>query len=322
MSLTTEIDADAKERLRTAAQAGRIVVFFGAGVSKEAGFPSWKKLIAELIRVITLDKMTNKAFLPSLEALSNTWHLDVLDVVKNTHKPYFRDKYRAIFPQERTRYRSTSLGQQLALLDARKFVTLNYDLCFQASIADIVRGRTEEMSLRTLDQDRFDSTEGTLLCQIHGSAEEEVDDIILTKTQYNSAYRAGAKLPAFLNHVFRNYAIIIVGYGFNDDRVNDILSDSNAYSAQPTNHIRLGIRGYELGNHGESPAFKSLAKHQWSVDVVDYSIVTGNEMEDHSDVGRVLRDIGNIVGTRSLDSVDHPNPVPGQPVPTSEVPLP
>ncbi len=299
MALETNIKSEIRQRLEDAAGIGNIVVFFGAGVSKDAGFPSWRDLISQLIDVIRRDRITNVLAASGLETVSANWPLDVLDVVKNTHRPYFLDKYRAIFPQSPTKYKSTQLGRDIALLSTKRFITLNYDLCFQKALADVGRIDNVGMTLRTLDETKFDNSDKTLLCQIHGSAEEGLDEIVLTKTQYNRAYRAGERLPQFLSHVFGNYSLLSLGYGFNDDKINELLVESNAYSNVANHNLRLAIRGYTLDRENEAPGFHTLAKHQWDVDVVEYSIRTKGTSQDHSDLKRVIADIGDVIGIHS-----------------------
>lgn len=298
MSIKLQIDSEIGERLREARSQGNLVIFFGAGVSQEAGYPSWIKLTQQLIEVITRDPTVKESLAAEFGVMQAEWPLDILDVLKKTNWPYFHDCYRKIFSQYRVKYPATQLGKQIASLNIDRFVTLNYDVCFQSSLVDIGVSNSIEMTLKALDIPTLDNPMAPLICQVHGSAVEGIEDIILTKSQYNIAYRYGSPLYKFLDHVFRNYHLIIVGYGFNDDRINELLWSSNAYS-QTTNHnIRIGIRGYTKEKESSAPAFCKIAKHQWDVDILEYQVATNGVSKDHSDIDRVISEIREIIGGR------------------------
>lgn len=302
MIIESQIDNEIRERLLEARSQGNLVIFFGAGVSQEGGYPNWKKLTQQLIEVIKRDPTAKESLASGFDAMQTEWSLDILDVIKKTNRPYFQECYRKIFPQSRSKYRATQLGKQIASLNTNRFVTLNYDVCFQSALVDIGVANSLEMTLKTLDIPALDNPTAPLICQVHGSAIEGIDDIILTKSQYNIAYRYGSSLYNFLDHVFRNYHLIIVGYGFNDDRINELLESSNAYSETTNHNLRIGIRGYTKEEETNSPAFCKLAKHQWDVDVLEYRVTTNGVSKDHSDIDRAISGISEIVGSRFIST--------------------
>jgi hypothetical protein len=301
MSIKTQIDDDIKTRLLDARNLGDIVIFFGAGVSQEAGFPSWQELIQQLIEVVKKDATAKDSTLSGFKEIQSDWSLDVLDVIKNTRKPYFQDCFRKIFPQSKAKYPATKLGRQIALLNVKRFITLNYDLCFQSSLFDVGITDFQEMTRNSLDISQLNSISMPLICQIHGSAIESIDHIILTKSQYNDAYQTGSPLRQFLNHAFTKLTLIMIGYGFNDDWINDILQLSNAYSQTPHQNLRIAIRGYTKEEEASSEVFSNMAKNQWGIDILEYKIITNGTLKDHSDIERVISSIGDIIGRRLTD---------------------
>ncbi len=297
--LIRELSKEVADNIKDAALRRRLVVFFGSGASIKAGYPDWPGLMKRFHAALKNDPAVREEFAQGMSLLLPEMGLDVIDVLMKTHLPQIKDIYRAIFPKERSRYKSTEFSRRLAGLNSMKFLTPNYDFSFQSSARSIGLVDLKEMSLKNLDRNDFDEIDLATLGQIHGTAEDSVEDLVLTRSQYNHRYRASTALPEFLNQVFSNNAVLFAGFGAKDEYINYLLNQTNAYTPNLDGLARIAIYGCYPGKEDAAAALAWVARQQWNINVLHYEIDLDGQDEDHDKALDVIGYLETIVGVRT-----------------------
>lgn len=297
--LIRELLPEVVESMERAAGDGRLVVFLGSGASMKAGYPDWLGLMKRFHAALENDTAVRGEFVEGMGSLMPDMGLDVLDVLMRTHLPQIKDIYRVIFPKQRSRYKPTEFSRRLAALNSAKFLTPNYDFCFQSSARSIGLLDLKEMSLGNLDANDFQNGSVPTICQIHGTAEQGIETLVLTRTQYNRHYRDSTMLPSFLNQIFLHNAVIFAGFGPKDEYINYLLNQTNAYAPNANGLARVAIYGCRPGEDAKAEALAYVARQQWNINVLHYEIQLDATEENHDRAIDLIDRLGVIVGVRT-----------------------
>jgi hypothetical protein len=159
----------------------------------------------------------------------------------------------------------------------------------------------KEMILKNIDARSYQESRFPMLCQIHGTAEETIEDLVLTRSQYNRHYQQLTNLPNFLNQVFSNNAVLFAGFGPNDEYVNSLLNQTNAYTPNLDGLARVAIYGCGPGqeNVAKANALALVASQLWNINVLHYQIHLDGQEEDHHEALDVIAYLEAIVGVRT-----------------------
>jgi hypothetical protein len=291
-----------EQTLKDASEAGKIVIFFGAGVSIEERFPDGQTLNEQFIRSLENDSFVDPHAARGFTLLYPERPDDVLDTTLRKSKASIIDEYKKIFSPDRSKYHPTEIGKALCKLKVDRFVTPNYDFCFHNSLRASGITNFTEINLKNLDIGKFCTPNEIIVSQIHGTAEDHIDDIVLTSSQYTKTYVPHGPLDQFLRYVFSEYSIIFVGVGFRDREIMSILKDLTGGGVRRNNYDRIAFNGHEKtpDEVDKSRAFQIVAKEQWDIDVLDYEILSTRTFVDHSNINNLISYVGDIIGWRSI----------------------
>jgi len=202
-------------------------IFFGAGVSKLAGYPLWNELRDNLVDFFWNNK--NKDFKENsgildfslCEKLKKYNPLSSVDYLYNFDKKLFNTGVRKLF-NDFSREINSEIYLSLNKLNNGKifFVTTNIDLGFQ----NYLGLHDEKVSIYPeLNKPP------KLITYLHGrlykkweSTEEDFEQNkwILTTSQYREGYDTDVPpCKNFLKYIFENFNVIFIGYGLNEERV-------------------------------------------------------------------------------------------------------
>jgi hypothetical protein len=172
------------DRLVRAARDGKIVPFIGAGVSIDAGVPSWNGLLSGFgLEKELLDTLRNDSLTPAEIARHRHGPQSVQEALRHSVK----DK------------QPTLSHILLAALRCPIYVTTNYDCLFDMAIK--LLDETEETLVITNDSNlaKFKSSDGTkytieanrqrpLIFKIHGCVTRDKEHLIFTRSDYRRHY--------------------------------------------------------------------------------------------------------------------------------------
>lgn len=190
------------EELLTAARAGELVLFVGAGASMggKSGLPDFNELARQVANrvggVFDGDEPAD-AF---LGRLSNEF-------------PQVRDIARDIIARPSSSANDTHRGiARLAAATSASVVTTNYDehITTAAAAENLVLGETFNAPAVPLAR----SFRGVV--HLHGAVSRPTDDLVLTDADFGRAYLTDGWARRFVQDLFTNRTVLFIGYSHND----------------------------------------------------------------------------------------------------------
>lgn len=291
---------DQIDRIASAIGENRFAVFFGSGISASSGLPDWDGLIEGLMSILKNPGVYDKGLISGIESYRKKSPLELLDYLRDTDREAFTDRFRKFFPQDKNKYKDTEEGQLIARFDTSRFVTINYDYCFQHSFTKVKPNSELKEFVGVYTKDSFDKVSSPTIYQIHGRAESKIEELVLTDSQYDRAYRAGASLPISLEHLFTEYLVLFVGFGFADADIKRILARSNVYSSMPGRYKHIGIFGHR-GNKHEQDGLRDIARKRWHTEAVIYKITGPIKKQSHDRLKNLLVELHQSIGSWTIE---------------------
>ena len=212
---------DIPDALLQAHEEGRVVFFCGAGISSQAGLPSFKGLVEQIynecgetrthIEENTYQNGQFDATLDLLERRITGGRLTVRRALAKVLKPDY-SKEGAM--ETHTALLRLALNRD----DTLRLVTTNFDRIFHDAAISIDRS-FESFAAPMLPVPKRSRWDGLVF--IHGLLSEHSDDtqlnqLVVTSGDFGLAYLTERWAARFMSEVFRNYSVCFIGYGIND----------------------------------------------------------------------------------------------------------
>jgi hypothetical protein len=257
--------------LLTAQEEGRLVIFTGAGISMAppSDLPSFAGLALQVAQ--TLQSPLDPASVEWKNQLDA--FMDVMDEGEGV------DVHRLVqgvvtVPTSSPNANHVALAR-IAKQGTTRVVTTNYDAHLERALRDHHGEGLQVFRAPALPLG--DDFEG--LVYLHGSAEGEPRQLVVTDRDFSRAYFHGAWATRFLERMFREYAVLFVGYSHSDVVMK---------------YLGLGLgprsKRYVLTDKPDDPIWKRL-----QVTVVDYP------SDEHDVLTRCLTEWADLGGMGLLD---------------------
>lgn len=193
------------------ASAGRLVVFFGAGIGVGAGLPTWGDL---------LDSIADAAHLDPREQ-ARLEELDFRDQARLLEQHLGGDKNLRAAVEKKLDKDRHSLGHALlANLPAFEFVTTNYDTLFESAFESAFRKSGRH--LRVLPYEVGQQGSAWLL-KLHGSLHH--DDLVLTRRDYLNQVRNRTALNGIVQALLMTRHMLFTGYSLRDEDFHQVVDE-------------------------------------------------------------------------------------------------
>lgn len=205
-----------------------VVLFVGAGLSMNAGLPSWKDLIIDILYKLKEKDSKLEGYIKTLQ----DGLLEPIEVLRKieSHK---RDVIE-IFEKEIRKYDEKTPTQLHSLVGqiSSRIITTNYDCLLEMS-----HPRFEKILYSNNYKLSKMSNYSNYIFKIHGDIGEP-DKCILFPSQYEELYSNNEKCPIFeLKKIFSDKSILFIGFGLDDPYINFILEYvDELYSGFSPNH--------------------------------------------------------------------------------------
>lgn len=194
------------KHIQDACRSGRLVLFVGAGVSKNSGVPMWGELIdkmkSELPESVRLEKDDLK--LAQLYKDSRG-EKEYLEMVKNTLC------HNKVIPNP--------IHKELLSLNPIHIITTNYDDLIEQEI----RNEYKQFAIVRSDKDLPQMVYPNALIKMHG--DYTLGNIVLAENDYYNYPKSFALTRAYVQSLFASKLIVFVGFSFADINLKMIIND-------------------------------------------------------------------------------------------------
>lgn len=192
--------------LAESALAGRLVLFLGAGISKEVSLPTWDQLLKNLARKVGL----------SDELVERLEELPPGDRARVIESKASAETVRGLIAESLAWSAPYSLTHALlAGLPVSEFVTTNYDQLFEQAAKDAGRP-VAVLPYRSAEN------EGRWLLKLHGDVDAP-QDVVITRDDY-LGYTAGrGALAGIVQALLITRQMVFVGFSLRDENVHRIV---------------------------------------------------------------------------------------------------
>lgn len=190
--------------LQDASKQGRLVIFVGAGVSRNSGIPTWGTLIDEFKKELNIGDETDP--------------LRVAQIYKDSRgEKEYMDKVKSVLKYSKAQ--PNPIHKAMLALSPCHFITTNYDDTLEQEIEDDYK----QYAVIRCDKDIPNMNYPNAVIKMHGDF--ETDNIVLTEQDYNDYERNFPLVRAFVLSLFASKTVLFVGFSFTDRNLDIILND-------------------------------------------------------------------------------------------------
>jgi hypothetical protein len=216
VGLPAALVAEAR-RIGQLAEAGRLVLFIGAGVSAGAGLPLWD----EMLRWIALETGLPESDLAPFERLDPLDRAGVLQGRLLRQGQSLAGRVAALFAGRRPSLAHTLL----ASLPVNEIATTNYDQLFERAS----RGASRPVAVLPYESARVHPR---WLLKLHGCISRP-DDIVLTRGDYLRYDERRAALGGILEALLVTRHVLFVGFSLSDDNFHRVVHEVRKAAGMP-----------------------------------------------------------------------------------------
>lgn len=264
-----------------AKDSNRLVVFAGAGVSIDAGVPSWGKLI---------DSMKDE--LGGLEKENDYLKVAQLYYNQRGQKEYI-EKVRKELRNGQIKH--NELHEAIFDLNPVHILTTN----FEDLLEQVIKNNSHPFSIITKDIEFPYASNEKYLVKIHGDLNET--DFVLKEDDYLSYGNQRPLTEAFIKSIFSTKLVLFVGYSFSDidlkiilQSVSNILGENKqyAYLLSPDNmptiqREYLEKKGIHVVCYSDADYFTKKDEKEEKSNLID-QYLTSYPIDSLSDLGHKL----------------------------------
>ncbi|HEY1047537.1 MAG TPA: SIR2 family protein, partial [Bacteroidia bacterium] len=220
------LDASHKE-LKDAVKNGDLVIFAGAGISKNVGLPLWTELVLKIIERINTN---NPYYGDTLISIFNNQSSknQIFDTLNYIERNSLKDFVNQILNEEIfekgkkliSENKILPLHSKLWQL-SKKIITPNYDTLFETCDEFKALG-LQPISNKSILHLTGITKGSAYLFKIHGNI-SEIADIVFYESQYENQYKNETAVRTKLKELVANHPILFVGTSMSDPYINEII---------------------------------------------------------------------------------------------------
>lgn len=181
-------------------EKGKLIVFVGAGVSKNSGLPDWKELIKDYAEYRGIKEFTSKQF---------------LTIPEEVFERYGSLKYYEIAEKRFLgKYVPNSVHRILKKMNLTYIITTNYDTLIEDEI--------KNLQVVSKDEDLPYTSSNKMLIKMHGDFKNK--NIVLKKRDYDNYEKNFQLISTLIKGLFTTNTILFIGYSYNDTNVQQIMN--------------------------------------------------------------------------------------------------
>ncbi|MBN9293659.1 MAG: SIR2 family protein [Flavobacteriia bacterium] len=266
--------------INEAIKNNRLVVFAGAGISKDSGIPLWNELVTEVKGYLNEPTDENDSLKIAQMLYNEKGEKEYNDIVKKT-----------LFKNAK---QYNPLHELILELEPQHIITTNYDNYFE----NVVDNKGLPFSIVSKDVDLPYAEHNNLIIKYHGDFENK--NIVFKETDYLEFSQNNTLKETFVKSLFSNKIILFIGYGVGDVNLKILIRDIQHILQK--HHQRTYLLNHRNDtSKSEIDYFKNLG-----INVINYSDKALKNIEEHKKLSatgnKVYQQLSYI---RDFDSFEH-----------------
>ena len=196
--------------IKKAKDQNKLIIFVGAGVSKNSNLPDWEQLIKVFI---------NKLNYPISEGekLSSDEYLKIPQYYYNIHGG---EEYKKVIKDKLDVERQPNdIHELIFKLNPKHIITTNYDRLLENTIIE----QRMLFDVISKDKDLLDSKKSNYIIKMHGDI-KELDDIVLKENDYLNYSQNHILIETYIKSLLVSNTFLFIGYSLNDYNLKQIIS--------------------------------------------------------------------------------------------------
>jgi Sir2- and TIR-associating SLOG family/SIR2-like domain len=277
------------ERFSDYITGGSAALFIGAGMSMQAGYPSWKVLLKEIAEDLKLDLDEEHDLAGVAQFYLNkgsTGRMSIAEIIRRE------------FPPKKDVPHTLRL---LAHLPVRNVWTTNYDRLIET--AWDLQGKTLDVKSRNDDFLVEDPWAHSTLFKMHGTVEHPTE-IVLAKEDYELYRRNRSGFHQALARQLVSKHFLFLGFSFTDPNLFYVFTmNRDVFPEKPPGHHFAIVRRPPIDGSGKKAKARLnylLNRHRlWVQDLTRYGITT-LEVDSYDEISEVLSALESRVAQNSV----------------------
>jgi SIR2-like domain len=229
--------------VQRASQAGRLIIFLGAGLSCAAGLPSWEKVKEELITKVRLRPSEGEDLIQQFQSMDPYACFEA--IYRRDRTIYEEVVDRSLRSEHANMILFNQLLDTLLSLQPISFVTTNFD----DLLVDSKKFRKDQFRY-TYHCAPQELREDKVFC-LHGHREKNVFN-----SHDRDALYGNTHFRCFLNNLFGSYCVLFLGFSFTDRQLLDCAALNPDFSRD--NHEFAGHFALLPSDHFDPPHYQLL----------------------------------------------------------------
>ncbi|WP_407505198.1 SIR2 family protein [Elizabethkingia meningoseptica] len=249
--------------IKKAINNDKLVIFAGAGVSKDSGIPLWNELIDDIKNYLNEDIYEDDPLKIAQILYNEKGEKEYNDIIKNLlykNKSIYNPIHEIIFD-----------------LNPQHIITTNYDHYFE----DIIKNTGLPFSVISKDIDLPYAEYKNLLIKYHGDFENK--NVIFKETDYLEFSKNNTLKEIFVKSLFSNKVILFVGYRVGDINLKLLIREIQFIL---TKHHQ---RAYLLSHNLDIPDSEIKYFENLGINIINYcdqSLCSIKDNDDLSSIGQ------------------------------------
>lgn len=187
-----------------AARANKLILFVGAGISKDSGYPLWGEVI--------------KSFGDDLYGEENNYELDYLKIPQYYYNTFGKIKYEEKILESFNEHnaRPNLIHKQIDRIAPKHIITTNYDTLLE----DQLNSGILKYEVIKKDSDVPNSKLGNYIIKMHGDINER--NFVLKEDDYYNYNINFPVISQLIQSLIVNNTLLFIGYSLSDTTFNSI----------------------------------------------------------------------------------------------------
>lgn len=199
--------------IQNAIENNKLIIFVGAGVSRNSGIPTWAELVKELAKDLGIKSKYKDD--KGEDLFSYDEYLKIPQYYYNERKiKEYTDKIKSILNIPAI---PNKIHELLFDLNPVHLVTTNYDNLLEQQ-ANLICGNKIYGKVAN-DEELASAKECNFIIKMHG----EFDNIVLKESDYDSYSNNFKLLESYVKGLFATHTILFVGFSAEDSNIRKIL---------------------------------------------------------------------------------------------------